>query len=128
MDITQLTGILSDIEPTLSAFTGPVRTKILAQLLAASTWISRDELAMRTGVGYMTLGFHLGVMVEGGLVRRDRVGMKTIYKVNYQVFDAMLGFVSTMTEHELAMREEVGDDDRRTVQEEETAGEEGQAS
>lgn len=75
-------GVLADDGPgaaapaALSALLGPARSAVLARL---STPMSTTQLVAVTGQGLGSVGRHLKVLLDAGLVRRRRSGRSVLY-------------------------------------------------
>jgi len=85
---------MNDAASRLEALGNPTRLALYRLLVKAGrTGLAVGECQQRLQIAQSTLSFHLKALVQAGLVTQERQSRTLICRANYDVMNALVGFL-----------------------------------
>jgi ArsR family transcriptional regulator, arsenate/arsenite/antimonite-responsive transcriptional repressor len=85
----------NDVVASLSALAHPLRLQVFrALVVSGQPGLTPSVMQRALDVPAATLSFHLGELIESGLVTQSRSGRHLIYRAAYERMGAVLGYLT----------------------------------
>jgi DNA-binding transcriptional ArsR family regulator len=85
----------NDVVASLSALAHPLRLQVFrALVVSGQPGLTPSVMQRALDVPAATLSFHLGELIESGLVTQSRSGRHLIYRAAYEQMNAVLGYLT----------------------------------